>query len=102
MPVTVTGCGAFQFNGVKTKEAGDTVPSVVSELDKSIVTVSVGSEFRTTENVSLPPSSVVLRPDVGLTVIPALSLSVLETTTSSTGKPSYAGSALEVLEVTIV
>src|SRR5262245_39236730 len=75
-PVTVTVWAVFQFAAVKLTDTGDTVPSAVLELDRPIVTSAVGWLVSTTVNVAVPPASVVTRPDVGLTVIPAASLSV--------------------------
>ncbi|MBL4824774.1 MAG: hypothetical protein JKY07_05985 [SAR324 cluster bacterium] len=41
-PVTVTVWETFQFEVVNTIEDGETVPSVVSELLRAIVTFAVG------------------------------------------------------------
>ena len=84
----VTVWGAFQLVVVKATLAGLTVPSEVSELLRAIVTPLVGSEFSTIVNVACPPASVVVRPDTGSTVIPALSSSVLVTETSDGSIPS--------------
>ncbi len=73
---------------------GKTAPSVLSLELKPIVTVAVGSDLRTIVNVSFPPSSVVSSPDVGLTIIPALSLSEFNISTLSTGSPSKLGSPI--------
>ena len=67
---------------MKVTLAALTVPSVVSFELKPIVTSAVGCEFSTIVNVAVPPASVVVRPDVGVTVMPAVSLSVLVTDTS--------------------
>src|SRR5258708_9264690 len=82
-PVTVTVCAVFQFAVVNVTLAGATVPSVRSFDDNPIVTFAVGWLVRTTVNVAVPPASVVVSPDVGVTVIPATSLSVLATDTSA-------------------
>src|SRR2546427_654271 len=74
-PVTVTVCATFQFAVVNVSEAGDTVPSVRSELVNPTVTFAVGWLVRTTVNVAVPPASVVASPDVGLTVIRTTSFS---------------------------
>ena len=58
---------------------------------RAIVTSAVGWEFRTTVKVAVPPASVVVRPEVGLTVMPAVSLSMLVTETSAALRPSYSG-----------
>ena len=86
-PVTVTVCGVSQFALVNVRLAGLTVPSVVSFELRPIVTFAVGCVFSTTLNVAVPPASVVDRPAVGLTVIPAVSLSVLVTETSLASIP---------------
>jgi len=52
-------------------------------LDASaMVTFAVGRELSTTVNDAVPPASVVERPLVGLTVTPAVSLSVFDAVTS--------------------
>ena len=86
-PVTVTVCGTFQFAVVKVRLAGLTVPSVVSLELSPMVTSAVGWVFSTTVKVAVPPASVVVRPDVGVTVMPAVSLSVLVTATSAALTP---------------
>ncbi|MFB8796776.1 MAG: hypothetical protein U7126_21725 [Microcoleus sp.] len=60
-----------------------TIPSVVLLLVNGMVTSAVGCVFSLTVNVAVPPASVVVNPVVGLTVIPAVSLSVLVTATSA-------------------
>jgi hypothetical protein len=52
-------------------DTGETIPSVVLELSKSILTSAVGWLLSVTSNVAVPPDSVVINPDAGLTVIPA-------------------------------
>ena len=86
-PVIVTVWGAFQLVVVKATLAGLTVPSEVSELLRAIVTPLVGSEFSTIVNVACPPASVVVKPEMGSTVIPALSSSVLDTDTLDASRP---------------
>jgi hypothetical protein len=56
-------------------------------LDRPIVTFAVGCEASRTVNVAWPPASVVVRPDVGLTRIPAVSLSMFVTDTSAASRP---------------
>ena len=85
--MTVTVCGVFQLAVVKVTDAGLTVPSVVSLELSPTVTLAVGCEARTTVKVAVPPASVVVSPEVGVTVMPAASLSVLLTTTSSAFTP---------------
>src|SRR2546429_4741933 len=75
--------GVFQLPAVKVRLEAETVPSAVLLLLSGIVTLAVGWLVRTTVNVAAPPASVVTRPDEGLTVIPAVSLSVLLTGTSA-------------------
>ena len=87
-PVTVTVCAVFQFALVNVSDAGDTVPAAVSSDDRSTSTSAVGSAVNTTVNVAVPPASVVVRPEVGVTVTPDASLSVLLTDTLAGFKPS--------------
>ena len=77
--MTVTVCGTFQLAAVKVRLAGATVPSVVSLEVRPMVTSAVGWVLSTTVKVAVPPASVVVRPEVGVTVMPAVSLSVLVT-----------------------
>ena len=63
------------------------MPSVGSLELSAIVTFAVGCVLSTTVNVAVPPASVVVRPVVGVTVIPATSLSVLVTVTSAALTP---------------
>src|SRR6266850_7282039 len=70
-PVTVTVRGTRASAGVNVSDAGETVPSVRSELLRPMVTSAVGMDVRTTVKVPVPPASVVTRPDVGVTVTPA-------------------------------
>jgi hypothetical protein len=55
---------------LKVRDTGETVPSAVLELPKSILTSAVGWPLSLTLNVAFPPASVVVNPVVGLTVIP--------------------------------
>jgi hypothetical protein len=82
-PVTVTVCGTFQLPAVNVTLVGDTMPSPASLELRPIVTFAVGWVFSTMVNVAVPPDSVVTKPLVGLTVMPAVSLSVLVTDTSA-------------------
>ncbi len=82
-PVTVTVCAEFQFAAVNINDVGATVPSAVLSEESAIVTSAVGSVLSTTVKVAVPPASVVLNPDVGVTVIPAVSSSVFSTDTSA-------------------
>ena len=72
----------FQFALVKVRDAGRTVPSVVSLDESPTVTSAVGWASRTTVNVAVPPASVV-GPLMVETVMPDASLSVLVTLTSA-------------------
>ena len=51
--------------------AGKTDPSVGSLDDSRIITLAVGCVLSFTVKVAVPPASVVTKPEVGLTVIPA-------------------------------
>src|SRR5437899_7927203 len=57
--LTVTVCGAFQSATVKVSVDALTVPSVASLEATGMTTSAVGWLFRTTENVALPPASLV-------------------------------------------
>ena len=86
-PVTVTVRGVFQLPVVNVRLAGLTVPSVVSLEVRPMVTSAVGCDANTTVKVAVPPASVVVRPKVGVTVMPASSLSVLVTETLPVERP---------------
>ena len=83
----MTVCATFQLLDVNVREELETVPSVVSLLLRPMVTSAVGCVFSTTVNVAVPPASVVTNPEVGVTMIPAVSLSVLLTLTSAAFRP---------------
>ena len=87
MPVTVTVLATFQFAGVKVRLTGATVPSVASLLARGITTTAVGWLLSTTVKLAVPPASVVTRPAVGLTVMPAASLSLFVAATSAASRP---------------
>ena len=72
----VTVWGVFQLAVVKVKLVLSTVPSAVLLLVNGMVTSAVGWLFRTTVKLAVPPASVVVKPVVGVTVIPGLSLIV--------------------------
>jgi hypothetical protein len=78
----VTVWGVFQLADVKVKLGLSTVPSAVLSEVIPMLTSAVGWLFRTTVKVAVPPASVVVKPLVGVTVMPLLSLSVLVTATS--------------------
>ena len=80
-PVTVTVCGTFQLAGVNVRLDWLIVPSVVSVELSAIVTSAAGCDVRTIVYVAVPPASVVVRPEVGVTVMPVTSLSALVTRT---------------------
>ena len=75
--------GVLQLTAVKLRLVGLTVPSVRSELESPTATLLVGWLVSTTVNAAVPPASVVTRPEVGVTVMPAASLSLLVTDTSA-------------------
>ena len=77
----------FQLPVVNVIEAGDSVPSPASEVLSPIVTLPVGWLWSTIVNWSLPPASVVVRPEVGVTLMAAVSSSTLVTPTSSGSTP---------------
>ncbi len=86
-PVTVTVWAAFQFAAVKVRLDADAVPSPGLLLATGITTFAVGWLVSTTVNVAVPPASVVTRPAVGATVMPAASLSVFVAETSAASMP---------------
>ena len=67
-----------------------------------MVTSAVGCVFSTTVKVAVPPASVVVRPESGVTVMPAVSLSLLVTATSAALARCSGGSVLVAGAVTIV
>ena len=72
----MTVCATFQLAAVKVKLDLSIVPSAVLLLVNGMVTLAVGWLFRTTVKLAVPPASVVVKPVVGVTVIPGLSLIV--------------------------
>ena len=66
-----------------------------------MVTSAAGCVLSFTVNVAVPPASVVVSPAVGVTVIPATSLSVFETDVGCI-HPVVLGSVLVAAAVTIV
>ena len=86
-PVAVTVWATLQLAAVNVRLTGAAVPSAVLLLDTGITTLAVGWLWSRTVNVACPPASVVTRPAVGVTVMPATSLSVLVTETSGALAP---------------
>ena len=66
----VTICATFQSVLVNVSTPGATVPSVVSLEVSAMVTLAVGAVLSTTAKVAVPPSSVVLSPEIGVTEMP--------------------------------
>ena len=85
--MTVTVWAAFQFALVNVRLAVETVPSAVLLLATGITTSAMGWLVRTTVKLALPPASVVTRPAVGVTVMPATSLSLFVDETSAGSRP---------------
>ena len=81
-PVTVTVCASSSSPRVNVRLAGDDRAFGRIARAQADVTFAVGWLVSTTVNVAVPPASVVVRPVVGVTVMPAVSLSVLVTATS--------------------
>ena len=69
-PVTVTVCGVLQFAGVNVRLPGEATPSLRLLEETGIVTLAEGADSSTTVKVALPPASVVVKREVGLTVMP--------------------------------
>ena len=84
----MTLCAMFQSAAVNVRLAGETVPSAVLLLDTGIITSAVGWLVSRTVKLAVPPPSVVTRPAVGVTVMPAASLSVFEAETSAASRPA--------------
>ena len=94
-PVIVTVCAVFQLDDVNVIDVGDTVASPVSSEDKTRMTFEVGSESRTTVNVSAEAAPVrvsVTVIDVPDSVNPAVSLSVVATVTAWSASASNTSS----------
>src|SRR5262245_20205287 len=72
-PWTWTTCGIDQFADVNTTLAGTGRPSPGAVEDSAIVTSAVGGASSTMLNEALSPASVVTRPAVGVTMMPAAS-----------------------------
>src|SRR5512133_3613422 len=100
-PVTVTVCGVFQLAALNVNEDVETAPSAVFGLAIEIVTFAVGWLVSTTVNDACAPASVVVSPLVGVTVTPAVSLSILVTETSETAILLYVPSVLDAAPVTM-
>src|SRR3982750_1546188 len=75
MPVIVTVCGTFQLVLLNNRLAGETGPSATLLGERPMVTAfpppPPGLLLSWTVNVAVPPFSVVTRPEVGVTVMPA-------------------------------
>ena len=67
--VTVWGVSAVA-SALNVSVVGLTVPSVVSLLERWITTGKAGTVFSFTVKVAVPPASVVVKPLVGVTVMP--------------------------------
>src|ERR1041384_3237863 len=87
-PVTVTVWAVFQFAAVNVRLDVDAVPSAGLLLVTGITTFAGGWLAGTTRNVAGPPGSGVTRPAVGVTVMPATSLSVFVAETSAGSMPA--------------
>ena len=96
VPVAVTVWGTFQFAAVNVRVVRSTVPSVGVSVSSVIVTSATGLVSSTIVNESVPPASVVVRPPVGVTVMPATSLSVFVAFRSAGSTPEKLGSALTI------
>ena len=70
-PVTVTVCAEFQLLVVNVKLAGEALPSVMSLLVIEMVTLLEGWLFKTIVKFVDVPSSEVVSPEFGDTVMPA-------------------------------
>ena len=98
----MTVCALLQFEVVNVRLDTRRTPSAVLLLDTGMTTSAVGWLLSRTVKLAVPPASVVTRPAVGLTVMPATSLSVLVTETSAASTPEYLGSVLAAGRVVTV
>ncbi len=101
-PVIVTVWFVLQFDGVKVRVEGETAPSAGLLEVSAMVTLAVGFEFSLTVNVAEPPASVVIKPLIGETIMPASSSSIFTTDTSEAFVPLYLVSVLVAGAVTMV
>ena len=93
-PVTVTVCGTFQFDDVKTSRVVSGSASSGRSVVMTISTSVAGAVFSTTVNVSLvPDSATAVPPSDSVTINPSVS-STVETATSCSGRPMKFGSEL--------
>src|SRR5688572_25122264 len=60
-------CALSKLSAVNVSCAGETVPSAVFELDRSIVIAPAGAFGSETANVAVPPASLVRKPSSGVT-----------------------------------
>ena len=83
----MTVWGRFQLPASNVSVAGEAVPSAGRSLLSAMATSAWGCDVSRTENAALPPASLVTRPAVGETVMPAASLSWLTTSTFAASRP---------------
>src|SRR5262245_24617395 len=81
-PVTVTGCAECQLALGNGNDAGEPVPTVESSELRLSEASAVGWAVSATVKVAVPPASVVVSAEVGVTVKPDASSSVVVTDTS--------------------
>ncbi len=99
-PVTLITCGAIQLSDVNVTLSGITVPSDASLLVKPITTSPVGGEPSAIVKLVISPLSEVSRPVAGIKITPAVSLSLLVTSSSGGFSPLYLESELVAAPVT--
>ncbi len=90
--MTVTVWGTYQLAVLKVTLPGETVPSLRLLEETATVTLSVGWLSSTMVNSAVPPASVVTRPAVGATLIPAVSSSMFVTATPGWRTAAYCAS----------
>src|SRR5437867_2998890 len=69
-PVIVTNCVKFQLPGVNVTEVGEGTPSEELELERLIVTLSIGGVASTMAKLAEPPALVVCSPWVSVSCTP--------------------------------
>ena len=101
-PVTVTSWATFQLVVVNVSSATSVEASSEPERTTVMVTPEVGSVLSTTDTTSVEPASdTTVDPSLSETVTPAVSLSVVVTSTTRSAIASYLLSTLDGDKVTV-
>ena len=101
-PVTVTSWALFQVSGVNVSSVTSVEASSEPARSTVMVTGEVGSVLSTTDTTSTEPASdTTVDPSLCETVTPAVSSSVVVTSTTRASMASYLLSALAGVKVTV-